>query len=340
MMMPIGIIRTGLVTSVGLSAPAACAAIRAGITNPTKTRFLDSEGEPLLGHQVPLERPWRGLTRLTKMAGMTILECLDGIPEDEWSRIPLLLCVAERERPGRLDGLEDALLPDIRNDLGVEFDPQSSVIPQGRVSVAVALVQARDLIITGKRRYVVVAAVDSLLTGPTLGAYERDERLLTARNSNGFMPGEGASALLIAAADAGVQIVCTGIGFGVEAAHIGSGQPLRADGLVNAHRAALAEAECTLADLLFRVTDLSGEQSYFKEADLALSRLLRVRQEDPQLWHPSEITGACGAAIGGVCLAVVHAAFAKRYAPGPAALVHFSADAGQRASMVVRSLDG
>ena len=54
---PLAIGRTGLVTSVGLSAPAACAAIRAKLTNPSETRFIDSHGEWIMAHQVPLDAP-------------------------------------------------------------------------------------------------------------------------------------------------------------------------------------------------------------------------------------------------------------------------------------------
>ncbi|MCK7582584.1 MAG: hypothetical protein MZV65_48090 [Chromatiales bacterium] len=41
-------------------------------------------------------------------------------------RMPLLLCVAERERPGRLEGLDDQLFLDIQQELDVRFAPQSA----------------------------------------------------------------------------------------------------------------------------------------------------------------------------------------------------------------------
>ncbi len=143
---PIAIKSTGLVTSVGLSAPATCAAIRAKISNPTETRFIDSGGEWIMAHQVTLEQPWRGRTKLAKMAAMAIAECLEAIPREEWPTIPLLLCVAERERPGRIDGLEDQLFLDIQQELDATFAPESGIVPHGRVSAAIALAQARKLI--------------------------------------------------------------------------------------------------------------------------------------------------------------------------------------------------
>jgi 3-oxoacyl-[acyl-carrier-protein] synthase-1 len=54
---PIAIRASGLVTSVGLSAPAACAAMRCKLTNPSETRFIDSAGEWIMGHGVALEQP-------------------------------------------------------------------------------------------------------------------------------------------------------------------------------------------------------------------------------------------------------------------------------------------
>ena len=136
---PIAIKSTGLVTSVGLSAPATCAAIRAKISNPTETRFIGSGGEWIMAHQVPLEQPWRGRTKLAKMAAMAISECLEGIPRENWPSIPLLLCVAEPERPGRLDGLDDQLLLEIQQELGPHFRRELRRVPHGRVSVAIAL---------------------------------------------------------------------------------------------------------------------------------------------------------------------------------------------------------
>ena len=337
---PIAILKTGLVTSVGLTAPSSCAAIRAKLTNPSETRFIDSGSEWIMAHQVVLEQPWRGLAKLAKMAAMAIEEGLAHVPRDDWVQIPLLLCVAEPDRPGRLDGLDDRLYPDIQAELGAKFAPQSAIVAHGRVGVAVALAQARALLAGGCAR-VLVAATDSLLTWPTLSHYEREDRLLTARNSNGFMPGEGAGALLVGAGGGGAgELVCTGIGFGREAAHLDSGEPLRAEGLSLAIKAALADAGRAMHDMDFRITDLSGEQYYFKEAALALSRTLRQRKEEFDIWHPAECTGEQGAAAGLVVVALADAACRKAFTKGPNILAHMANDAGQRAALSLQFRGG
>ena len=333
---PIAIKSTGLVTSVGLSAPAACAAIRAKISNPTETRFMGSDGEWIMAHQVPLERPWRGRTKLAKMAAMAIAECLDQVPPESWSGIPLLLCVAERGRPGRLDDLEDQLLPEVEQELGVRFAPESGVIPRGRISAIRALMEARRLIYAGSTAQVLIAATDSLLTWPTLSVYEGEDRLLTPSNSNGFMPGEASGALLVGRPERRAELLCTGIGFAVEKAHIDSGEPLRADGLTSAIKAALADAGCAFHDLDYRITDISGEQYYFKEAALALSRILRQRKEEFDIWHPAECIGETGAASGTAILAVAVAACRKAYSPGPQILAHCASDSGRRSAAILR----
>lgn len=332
---PVSIVNIGLVTSVGLTAAASCAAIRAGLTNPSETQFLDSAGDRIVAHGVQLDQPWRGRRKLVKMAALAIEECLVGVPREEWKQIPLLLCVAERDRPGRLEGLDDKLFFEIQQDLGSEFSEASLVIPHGRVSVATAMKKARELIRDAASPFVLIAATDSLLTWPTLNAFERDDRLLTKKNSNGFLPGEGAGALLIGTGQGGELLVCSGIGFATESATVAGGEPLRGSGLTQAIKNALADAGCQISDLDFRITDASGEQYYFKEAALALGRTLKSRKEEFKMWHPAECVGETGATFGVLCLCVASLAVVKQYALGARFLVHASADAGQRMAMVV-----
>jgi 3-oxoacyl-[acyl-carrier-protein] synthase-1 len=326
--------RAGLVTAVGLTAQASCAAIRAKVSNPTETRCVDSADKWIVAHQVPFDRAWRGLTKLTKMAVMAIEDCLAPVPRAEWARLTVLLCTAEQHRPGRVPDIDDRLFNRIADETGVTFAQDSALICHGRTSIAVALLRARDLIYQKNHASVLIVATDTLVTRRTLEHYEQETRLLTSSNSNGFRAGEGACAFLVGRPTGKHQLVCTGIGFGVETAHIDSGEPLRADGLTHAHQVALAESGRRIDDVDYRITDLTGEHYYFKEANLAYGRLLRTPKDDSDLWHPAECTGAAGAALAGVCLAVAHAAVQRGYAPGDTALLHFSDDGGERASVV------
>lgn len=300
---------------------------------------MGSDGEWIIGAQVPLEKPWRGRTKLVKMAAMAIHEAVLPLGDIEPESIPLLLCIAEKDRPGRLDGLDDALFAELSAELELRFHPTASaVIPHGRASVLLAMAQARKLLTEHPLPRVLIAATDSLLVAPTLAAYVEQDRLLTARNSNGFIPGEGAGAVVVGAGHdvAQPQLLCLGLGHGAEPVPLASEEPLRAEGLTQAIRAACIDAGCEMGDLDFRITDSSGEQYYFKEAALALSRTLRVRKEEFDIWHPADCIGEVGAAIGAAILVKARAACQKAYARGRSALVHTGNDAGRRSAAILR----
>ncbi|MEO6562645.1 MAG: hypothetical protein ABIN99_06305 [Nitrosospira sp.] len=338
-MCPIAIKKTGLMTSVGADAPSSCAAFRSKLTNPSPTRFMDSTGEWILAHQVHLEQSGRGLSKLARMGAIVICEAMADVRRTDWTNIPLFLCVAEQERPGRFEGLDDKLSDQIQELVGVRFASQSTVVPQGRVGVAVALRQARALIQANAVQHVLITAVDSLLSWPTLTHYDRLQRLLTQENSNGFMPGEGAGALLVGSPTGQTELICTGVGFAQELAHIDSEEPLRAEGLSVAIRMALTEAGMAMHNFDYRITDLSGEQYYFKESSLALSRMLHQPKDEFDLWHPAECTGEVGALAGASIIALADAASRKRYGKGPNILAHISNDAGQRAALSLQFLN-
>jgi 3-oxoacyl-[acyl-carrier-protein] synthase-1 len=332
---PIAILASGMVTSVGLNAPSSCAAIRCGIDNFSETRFMDKGGEWIIGAQVPLEQPWRGLPKLVHMVVPAIKECLAHIPNVKPEEIALLLCVAEKERPGRIEGLDDQLLQEIHAALGTRFHPRYAVIPKGRVAGALALDLARRLIHDEHIAYCIIAGVDSYLVAAALAGYEEKNRLLTSQNSNGFIPGETGAAILTGRADTKSDFVCYGIGTGQEPATIESEEPLRADGLVQAINAAFADAGRGYEALDYRITDCNGEQYLFKEAALAMTRTLRVRKELFEIWHPADCIGEVGAAALPSAFGVAFAAARKNYAPGPGTLCHFSGEDGIRLALVL-----
>jgi len=334
---PIAILASGMVTGVGLTAASTCAAIRCAVSNFTETRFMDKGGEWIMGAQVPLEEPWRGRTKLVKMVVPAIKECLaslDGIPP---AKVPLFLCVAEPERPGRLEGLDHTLLMEVQVELGVQFHPESQVIAEGKVSGATALALARQWLYARRSDYCLIAGVDSYLVAGTLAAYEEQTRLLTSQDHDGFIPGEAGAAILVGMPHRvkGVSIECLGIGQGRERATVLSEEPLKADGLVAAIKGALADAGCGMGDLDFRITDLSGEQYGFKEATLALSRIRRRLTERFEILHPADCVGEIGAAIMPVVLGFLGQATKKRYLPGQKALFHGANDGGERVALML-----
>jgi 3-oxoacyl-[acyl-carrier-protein] synthase-1 len=336
----LAILSCGLVASTGYSAPAVCAAIRAKVSNPAETRFRLGDGDWLIGHAVAGFHPLQGINKLVSMASMAVAECLEAPAATSRAAVPpLILCVAERTRAGRIDGLDDLLFNGIEARLNTRFHGDSMVVPHGRIGVGIALIKAAELVRRGHPA-VVVAGVDTMLNWPTLEALHESERLLSAENSDGFLPGEGASAVLVGGLDNHSAMEVLGVGTGVEASTLDEDLPDRADGLVDAIRMATANAAVPVDDLDYRITDLSGEQIGFREASLALTRTARRRKARFDLWHPAESIGEIGAAAGPALLVVADIAARKGYAPGPGALLHLSNDDGRRAALVTRSRPG
>jgi 3-oxoacyl-[acyl-carrier-protein] synthase-1 len=332
---PLAITGTGMVTGVGLDVSSSCAAIRCAIDNFQETRFMDNDGEWIMGSEIQLEQPWRGKTKLIKMAAAAINECLANNKQIVPSSTPLLLCLSEHGRKGRVIEDDAQFFLDLQNELKLVFHSKSRVIAQGHISIAVALKHARLLIHELKVGHILIAATDSLLVAPTLSHYEENERLLTSQNSNGFIPGEAGAALIIEpAAKQENQLICHGLGLGVEKAHVDSEEPLRADGLTAAIKESLVDAGCGEGFLDFKITDTSGEQYYFKEASLAFSRIDRTKREEFDFWHPADCIGEVGAAIGLVIIAVLKSACEKGYSKGNYILAHLGNDDGKRSSMV------
>ncbi len=336
---PLAVLGVGLVSGVGLTAAESCAAIRCGINNFQETRFIGSDGDWLVGSAVELEEPWRGITKLAKMAARAVGECFAAAADEKPERIPVLVCIAEPERPGRFESLSHVLLQDIEQELGFRLHPHSRIIEQGRVGGAVALLQARHRLAEGRYARIIVAGVDTFLTVGTLAAYEQQHRLLTRANSNGFIPGEAAGAVLLATRSEGIvpPLLVRGLGFAREPAPRGSGKPLRGDGLMQAISAALNESGIALKDCDHRIADVNGEQYRFKEAALAITRLLRDRKLPLGLWHLVDCIGEVGAATLPAMLSVLVCGAQKDYLPGKTILGHSGDDDEKRAAFIAQA---
>jgi 3-oxoacyl-[acyl-carrier-protein] synthase-1 len=105
---------------------------------------------------------------------------------------------------------------------------------------------------------------------------------------------------------------------------------------VQAIRGALGEAG-SLKDCDHRIADVSGEQYRFKEAALAITRLLRDRKVLFVLWHPADCIGEVGAATLPAMLAMLFYGARKDYLPGPVFLGHLGNDDDKRAAFIAKA---
>ncbi len=332
---PLAITATGMVTGVGLDSDSSCAAIRSGISNFTDLDCHDQTGEVIVGCPTPLSGEIND--RLRAMAVSVIQECRQKYSDLKPDSTAIMLCLAEQSRVGRVPDKEEEFFEQVQHDLGYRFHEKSRVIAQGKVSLAVALHRAREYLTNHLVTHVMIVGVDTLLSNETLKYLEDKQRLKTITNSDGLIPGEAAAAIVVepAARVDEPYIQCSGLGFAEEIAHIDSNLPIKADGLVNAIQQSLKDASIEDKDLDFRISDLSGEQYYFKEASLAVLRVVQCQKQDFDIWHPADCIGEVGAAMGPVMLIVIKKALEKDYAKGHTVLAHLSADDGKRAAIIL-----
>ncbi|MFV2053374.1 beta-ketoacyl synthase N-terminal-like domain-containing protein [Aliiroseovarius sp. YM-037] len=323
----------GMVTAVGLDAASSCAAMRGRLDGFQETRFLGSGGDWQVGAPVPLPRNWIGVKRLAHLAAGALHDIYRKVPEARGDAA-LILCVAEPDRPGNLTGDGDGLAKLILKILDLPQHTNVRVIAHGRPSGLVALDQARRMLSRGDAERVLILGVDSYLTTLTIAHYLAEQRLLTPDNANGFIPSEAAAAVLVERGDEG-PLVLTGLGLSREEASIYNGRgedgthlPLRGDGMTAAYRTALDEAGVDLATIDYRISDLIGEQYFFRQTALAALRLERGRSEFQDLWSPGENVGNIGAAVVPAMIGMALTAAEKTYSGGSPLLVEASGDDG------------
>lgn len=332
---------TGMVCSVGLSAESACAAMRAGIANFQELPYLDNRGEPIIGAMVPGLAPnLRRRERLGTLLAMAVADCLRDKVIEPLAQIPLLVGLAEPDRPGGGAGLGKEIIVQLIENVGGRFHPQfSRTIASGHTSGFEGLGVARELFKNSEVSTCLVCGVDSYINASSLLWLDRHQRLKTNGNSDGVIPGEAAAAVLVRREESigeGAQIRLEGLGFAKEKATPLNEEPMIGLGLAQATRSALDEAGLQYHQIDLRISDVTGESYGFREQALVEGRLLRVRKEEMPIWHSADSCGDIGAAAGLSELVMAFHAIKKNYVPGVPIVCFTSALPGDRAVAIVR----
>lgn len=325
-----------LVSPVGYSPAATCAALRAKIAAFEELDYRDRAAIPIRGARVDAIAPSRrGRERLRLLAKLV----LENIEADmaaaiSWSQMPLVLCTRDRETPGaRLNGMfADLAFP----DGSAVTDRRTAHIAAGQSGAFAGLGQARKMLADGAAACLILA-IDSLIDARTLAWLDGQMRLKTSETTDGLIPGE-AACLAIASKRPMTRshVVLRGLGLAFEEATAINESPFRADGLTSALKHALQEAGTQMHEVAFRLSDVAGESYAFEEIGLAQARNMRKTRPEQPIWHAADCIGDTGAAAGLIQFAWAEQAFHRKYAPGELAALHGSSMAfGGRAAAIV-----
>jgi 3-oxoacyl-[acyl-carrier-protein] synthase I len=342
-LLPMAIIGGGMVTAVGFNMPATCAAIRAGISGIRQDNIWD----PTAGDYIGVGRPrtpqwWEGPDMLAELAAPAIMECLAALPQGtEPKTVPIFVLLCSTDRPYREPDLNNIVLVELKRRLQLHPNPVMAVFDRGRTGILPALHRAAQLFTDRTATYAIVVGVDTFLRQRVVETYIEQRRVLTSNNSNGFIPGEAACAVLLAPQGRhhGGELRILGWGEARETGTIGSENPLTGDGLTQALRSALTRAGIAMADTDYWLTDQNAEHYKAKECTVAQIRLERRERPAPQpyqIWQPIEYLGEIGSAIAPCLLGEAFAAAKGGYAPGPLALMHVGEDYGERVALVLQ----
>lgn len=346
----LAVVSAGIVCSVGLSVPAASAAIRASLDSFQETYFVDSVGQPIIGAAVPAGplglggdtggAITGGEEKLARMFALAAAECLDDAGGLDAVEVALVLVGPDASRPGVAHDELEQRMAACEEALGRRFHAERRVIQNGRPGLVDALICAHELLAARGVRSVLIAGVDSLLNAEDINDALAGERLRTAENADGFIPGEAAACVLVTRADsAGAQRAPTlsiaGLGAAEEPDSWLSGRANVGRGLAQAIRQALAQAGLSAHAIHQRWSDCSGESFFFDEAAYAWGRVLRAPSPPGhRQWLLASSVGEVGAAAGPLMLALLLDAARRGWAPGPSTLVHLSSAGSARAALV------
>lgn len=336
----IDVVAVGARTPVGLTAPSAAAAVRAGISRIAEHPYMiDKEGEPyLVAMDRTLDAHDRG-ERLFALGRSAIDEALASAPLTKDTRV--LLCVALPERGAFFDEVQERGVA-TRLLRHVEQRCRASVelIPRGNAAGLYALSLAAEAIRTRAAELALVLGVDSHLDPGWLEHIDEVGRLMSSANRWGYPPGEGAGALLLAdAATASASRLPSlarirGLGIAQEEKKIGTEDVCVGLGLTSALRGALSTLNPPEDHVSAIYCDINGERYRTSEYVYAVLRLSERMHDPTKYVSPADAWGDVGAATGPLLTSLAIASARRGYALGANALVWASSESGLRAAVL------
>jgi 3-oxoacyl-[acyl-carrier-protein] synthase-1 len=341
------VVAAGAVTSVGNTLPTTSAALLAALDHFADRHFRDEVGEPIPGASFTVTNDSDaagirvgGAEKLGRAVAWAVEECLRGagIVLPLPAGVPLLF-LGDDTRPAPL--VETAHLC---HAACARFfaEPQNlhmQAFTAGEVGCVQAL-RAADQLLADGAPYVVIAAVDTWLRVPDITQGLRQRRLLVNGNAFGFVPGEGAAAILLAGPQSPLptarrpQLRLLGLGLGEESATLLDDVPCYGRGMAGAIRDALAQAGWAAHDVHLRLSDCAGEAYFSEELSYAWGRVLREAQPlgNDYIQVATRI-GHVGAAFGPLLLAHLWQLAQWQKVPGPRALIHLSSAQSARGTI-------
>jgi 3-oxoacyl-[acyl-carrier-protein] synthase-1 len=324
--MELAIEAMGAITAVGDNLPLSVASIYTQARHCEALASLGPDGRAVIGAPTLIGDDVRGADRLCVMALMALRECAA-----EWMepRLPMIVCAPpldlfERDAAWLLRRLfDDAELPLDRD--------ASRVVETGRGATLDALELAAQMLGSQEWPACILLGVDSLIVPARLAREVAAGRVAGPRNATGFVPGEGAAALLLSLhTDDGCPAIIAGRAQCTAGSVYGTSSAV----LSAAVEGALLAAELRAPALGAVCHDGAGDWAQLEELAVSDRRTPLSLARYAQRIVPAISTGELGAAAGVLSLAVLSLLLSKGVLQRPA-LAMFSSEGASRGAAVL-----
>lgn len=338
----------GLCCAVGYHLRAASCALRSNMDHFQESEFRSEDFTPIRVACLPdnifgQERLQRWVSYTLRDCGQAMADPLSLFDTEQTAIVVLAPDSSRAHHDGQcyadmvLNSLED-LAPRVPESNMIDSMKHSvTIISEGRAGLGAGLSKALQMLGSQKFEQVLLIGIDSYLNAADVNTFLAADRLLVKGNSDGFLPGEAAAAVvlrLLTPEASGFFI--DGIGIAEEAGRPDGSVPSRAQGLTHAIRNACGEARVTPSELRFRMSDQNGEQFFAREAANAIARVTLGAHKLTHLTLADKI-GEIGAATGPAMLAWLSYDIRRiDNDSGNLGLIHLANDAGLRCAVVIR----
>jgi 3-oxoacyl-[acyl-carrier-protein] synthase I len=335
------IVAVGAKTAVGMTAPAAAAAVDAGIPGFAEHPFvIDRSGEPMIVASAPnLSSTHFGAERYVSLVIEPAREALNPLfrHRREIGAIPLYLGLPPN-RPGRPPDIDQRIADRIKSDLQVDT---SAVISTGHASGLMALESAARRVANGSVEFCLVGGVDSYLEPDTLEWLEANGQLHNGENPYGFIPGEAAGFCLLCLAKTAERRGLRPLAYVATAATSRETKLIKSDdvclgkGLTEAFQKVFAELPSPAKKIESTVCDMNGEPYRADEYGFTIARLSQRFVDASAFVAPADCWGDVGAASGPLFVNLAIAGRNRSQVDAEYSLLWTSSESGERCAVIL-----
>jgi len=343
------IVGVGARTPVGLEAPAAAAAVRAGISRLGEHPFMvDQVGDPMpAAMDRRLDPGLMGPARLLALAETALREACEPLEEMRGARlrVPLYLALPEF-RPGFTREEVRAVRPGLAGFDGLPLEiSEVTVVPEGHAAGLSALAVASQQIELGAMEACVIGGVESYFQADTMEWLDANRQLAGTVSRSGFVPGEGAGFCLFvsdrlrARLGLGSLARVISVATGNEAKLIKTSDICLGEGLTATIREAVNELQSRGESINAIICDINTERYRGEEWGFVCLRLPLCFDDPTGYTSPADCWGDMGAASGPLFVMLACEAAARGFAAGPRTMLWASSESGLRGAAVLETAD-